>query len=132
LVGDELGVDEFVADDVGENEDGVGGGLVFGVGEVGCGCVEGVSVSGGRVCGEGEGEVLSPMLFISPLASPSCLTPMVQHRAGAWDVMVVELLLDSVVVGDWENQKVDSEQLLQAVVRGERAGVTYLRFTDVH
>jgi hypothetical protein len=35
LVGDELGVDEFVADDVGEDDDGGGGVFGFGEGDVG-------------------------------------------------------------------------------------------------
>ena len=38
-VGLQLGIDEFVADDVGKDEDGVGGLLVFGVGEVGVDCL---------------------------------------------------------------------------------------------
>lgn len=31
---------------------------------------------------------LLPMFFIWPLAWPSCLTPMVQHFAGALDAMI--------------------------------------------
>jgi hypothetical protein len=37
------------------------------------------------------GVVLLSILFTSPLAVPSCLTPMVQHFAGGWEVIVLGL-----------------------------------------
>jgi hypothetical protein len=88
LVGDQLGVDQGVAHDIGENDDGVGGVLVLGVGDVGGDWRGGVSLLGDWIAGFG-GNILSLMVVSSPLASPSCLTPMVQHFPGGLEAIVV-------------------------------------------
>lgn len=59
LVGDELGVVEFVADDVREEEDCCGGLLGFGVGDVGVDCSAILLGSCGRLMGEGAGRTIS-------------------------------------------------------------------------
>jgi hypothetical protein len=91
LVGEELGIDVFVADNIGEEEDCFLGGFVFGIGEVGfsCWCVLLVCFPAFNceIMGD-EGYLLSPMNLSSPVASPSCFTPTVQHCAGGLDAIV--------------------------------------------
>lgn len=43
LIGNELSVDESMANHVGEYQDGILGGLVRGIGKVGLNCVRGIS-----------------------------------------------------------------------------------------
>ena len=87
LVGDELGVDELMADHVGEDDDGDGGVLGLGVGDVGgdLGVWSGWEIE--RIWQGGD--ILPLMVLSSPFASPSCLTPMVQHLPGGLEAIMV-------------------------------------------
>jgi hypothetical protein len=120
----QLGVDEIHAHNVCEDDDGILGALVFGVGEVGSNCLDQYGATawvGIELFGSGykarrksktsgdyygvthaetpldelcrcvfalqpqellKGIVLLSIVFTSPLAVPSCLTPMAQHCAG--------------------------------------------------
>jgi hypothetical protein len=77
LVRNELCVDEPVANDIGQDYDGVVGGFGGWEGEVHFICL--VMYEYAAVHNWGEWNLLPPTCFISPTASPSCLTPMVQH-----------------------------------------------------
>lgn len=54
--------------------------------------ISGLIVLGLRCVGGFQG-VLPAISFIVPVASPSCLTPIVQHFWGGWDVIVLGKVL---------------------------------------
>jgi len=87
LVGDELGVDELMADHVGEDDDGGGGVLGLGVRNVGGDLRGWLDREIERVWRRGH--ILPLMVLSSPFASPSCLTPMVQHLPGGLEAIMV-------------------------------------------
>ena len=89
IVGSQLGIDELISDEIRENEDRIVRLLVFRVRNV-CADLIPVSEMGGSSLMRCFMNSLSSMSSISPLASPSCLTPMVQHRPGRLDAMFTQ------------------------------------------
>lgn len=85
----QLGIDGLMPEEIRENEDRIVRLLVLRVGKV---CadlipVRDIEVSPLMRC---TMNLLSSMFLISPLASPSCLTPMVQHPPGGLDAILPE------------------------------------------
>jgi hypothetical protein len=79
-----------VADDVGQDEHGIVGGLVRRVGKVG---VDWALLDAVWLYANQTG-LLSPMFLNSPVASPWCLTPTVQHSFGGWEAIFLTRLVD--------------------------------------
>ena len=71
--------------------------LVFGVGKV-CADLILISDMGAFSLISCSMNLLSSMFLISPLASPSCLTPMVQHLPGGLDAIVLPYTSITVVL----------------------------------
>jgi hypothetical protein len=101
LVSNKLRVVEAVADDIRNEQDCFLSRLILGVGDVGLNCdCDQLAIHDSwtytLLPGVTNKETLhlqSPILIISPTASPSCLTPMVQHRPGGFDAIMLDVQL---------------------------------------
>lgn len=97
MMGLQLGIDGLMSEEIRENDDRIVCLLVFRVGKV-CADLIPVSDMGVSSLMKYYMNLLSSMFWISPLASPSCLTPMVQHWPGGLDAILPETRVTHTVV----------------------------------